>query len=250
MDESETGSAKLWSDTEGVRPTPQASDQWKGSGGTGRFPQRVAGAPSAKRGGEVSLAASGYNEPVERDPLERVEPRLFGVVPTLGALGLGLATLVIALIAFALGHPLLGLVLLVPALGLLALFVEAARRFRTRDAASRAALGLGERLRDWSRFALASTAARSRASRELLAARAELARLRAELRRTQLELGGAAYREDAAETERLRGRMRELEERAHAVEHATHRALGEAERRIGEERVAIQPTEVIRRDPE
>ena len=104
---------------------------------------------------------------------------------------------------------------------------------------------LGDRIRDWWRFAFASTAARSRASRDIIAARSELARLRAEFRRTQLELGGAAYREDAAETKRLREAMRELEERAQAVERRTHRALGEAEREIGEERLAIQPTEIV-----
>jgi hypothetical protein len=104
---------------------------------------------------------------------------------------------------------------------------------------------LGDRVRDWWRFALASTAARSHASREILAARSELARLRAELRRTQLELGGAAYREDAAETERLRARMRELEERARIVERGTHRAVDVAEQQIGEERLAIQPTEIV-----
>jgi hypothetical protein len=104
---------------------------------------------------------------------------------------------------------------------------------------------LGDRVRDWWRFVFASTAARSRASREILAARSELARLRAEFRRTQLELGGAAYREDAAETERLRARMRELDERACGVERRSHRAVGEAEQEIGEERLAIQPTEIV-----
>jgi hypothetical protein len=174
-------------------------------------------------------------------PFERVEPRLFGVVPTLTGFLLGLAILVIALVAFALGHPVLGAVLLVLAVGLLALSVEAGRRFGRNDRASRAAV----RAREWSRFALASTAARSRASRDLLAARSELARLRAEFQRTQFELGGAAYREDAAETERLRARMRELEERARTLERGTHRAVGEAERQIGEERLAIQPTEIV-----
>jgi hypothetical protein len=111
--------------------------------------------------------------------------------------------------------------------------------------AARVSQPLGDQVRDWWRFALASRAARSRASRELLGARSELARLRAELRRTQLELGGAAYREDAAETERLRARMRELVERARAVERGTHRAVGEAEQRIGEEWLAIQPTEIV-----
>ena len=172
---------------------------------------------------------------------ERVEPRLFGVVPTVPAFLLGLTILVVALVAFVLGHSVLGAVLLVPAVGVLALSIEAARRFGRNDAASRAAL----RVREWSRYALTSTAARSRASRELLVARSELARLRAELRQTQLELGDAAYREDVDEVARLRERMRELEERARTVEQGTHRAVGEAEQRIGEERLAIQPTEIV-----
>ena len=181
---------------------------------------------------------------MEPDPTieyERVEPRLFGVVPAFATFLLGVTILVVAVVAFALGHPVLGAALLVAAVGLLALSIEAARRFGRNDAASRAAL----RVREWSRFAFASTAARSRASRELLAARSELARLRADLRQTQLELGGAAYREDADEVARLRERMRELEERAHTVEQGTHRAVGEAEQRIGEERLAIQPTEIV-----
>jgi hypothetical protein len=181
---------------------------------------------------------------VDRDPTieyDRVEPRLFGVVPTFATFLLGLTILVVAVVAFALGHLVLGAALLVPAVGLFALSAEAARRFGRNDAASRAAL----RVREWSRFALASTAARSRASRELLAARSELARLRAELRRTQLELGGAAYREDADEVTRLRERMHELEKRARTVERGTHRAVGEAEQRIDEERLAIQQTEIV-----
>jgi hypothetical protein len=185
---------------------------------------------------------------VEPDPTveyDRVEPRLFGVVPTLATFLLGMTILVVALVAFAFAHPVLGAALLVPTVALFTLFVEAARRFRPRDPASRAALGLGEHLRDWSRFALATTAARSRASRELLAARSELARLRAELRQTQLDLGGAAYRDDAGEVARLRERMHELEERARTVEQGTHHAVNEAEQRIDEERFAIQPTEIV-----
>jgi hypothetical protein len=184
--------------------------------------------------------------PEETLSFERVEPRLFGVVPALAAFLLGLTILVVALAAFVFGHPVLGAVLLVPAVGLLALSVEAGRRFGRNDRASRAA----RRMREWSRFALASTAVRSRASRDILAARSELARLRAEFRRTQFSLGDAAYREDAAETERLRARMRELEERARAVERGTRRAVGEAERQIGEERLAIQPTEIVQPPPE
>jgi hypothetical protein len=99
--------------------------------------------------------------------------------------------------------------------------------------------------RDRLRYALVSTAARSRASRDVLAARSELARLRAEFQQTQFELGGAAYREDADEVSRLRERMRALEDQARDLERGTHQAVGEAERQIGEERLAIQPTEIV-----
>jgi hypothetical protein len=44
--------------------------------------------------------------------------------------------------------------------------------------------------------------------------------------------------------------MRELEERARTVERATHRAVGKAERQVGEERLAIQPTEIVPPPPE
>ena len=104
---------------------------------------------------------------------------------------------------------------------------------------------LAHRVRGWSAFAGASTVAWSRALRDLLAMRRELAALRTELGRTQLDLGGAAYREDGAEMERLRARMRTLEERARELERGTHRTVEEAERQIGEERLAIQPTEIV-----
>jgi hypothetical protein len=104
---------------------------------------------------------------------------------------------------------------------------------------------LGDRFRDWRGFATASTLTWSRASCELLAVRRELAALRGELLRTQLELGGAAYREDGAEMERLRARMRALEERGRELERGTHRTVETAQQQIGEERLAIQPTEVV-----
>ena len=47
---------------------------------------------------------------------------------------------------------------------------------------------VGDRFRDWWRFVFASTAARSRASRDILAARSELARLRQEFRRARRSL--------------------------------------------------------------
>jgi hypothetical protein len=107
---------------------------------------------------------------------------------------------------------------------------------------------VGERLRDWRGFAAASTVAWSRASREVLATRRPIAALRAELLQIQLELGGAAYREDEPEMERLRARMRALENEGRELERGTHRTVEAAEQLIDEERLAIQPTEVVQLD--
>ncbi|HYZ77402.1 MAG TPA: zinc ribbon domain-containing protein [Gaiellaceae bacterium] len=182
--------------------------------------------------------------------LDRVEPRLFGVMPPLATLGLGLVALAVGALALATGHWVLGTVVTLGGLVLASLFVEAARRFRPSDAASRTAVGLAERLRDWLGFAAGSAGAWSRAGRELLAARRELAALRVELERTQLELGAAAFRKDDAEVARLRARMRELDERARERAGLTHEAVEDARRRTDDERMAIQPTEVVEIDRE
>jgi hypothetical protein len=178
--------------------------------------------------------------------LDRVEPRLFGVVPPLATLVLGLAALAVGAVALATGHWVLGAVVTLAGLVLSSLFMGAARRFHSGDAASRAAASI----RDWAGFAAGSAGAWSRAGRELLAARRELAALRAERNRTQFELGAAAYREDDAEVARLRARIRELDERARARAGLTHEAVEEARRRVDDERLAIQPTEVVELDRE
>ena len=202
-------------------------------------------------GGDTAVAAQTPGEegaaPVV---VEQVRPRLFGVLPPLTALGLGLAALPLALLAFAAGTWLIGLLLLLTAVVLLALFAEGARRFRVTDPASRFAVTLLERVRAWSGFATGSATAWSQAGRELVAARRELAGARAELQRTQLELGGAAYRDDAAETKRLRERMHELDDRARGCELRIQQALEHARRRVVQERAAIQPTEVVQTDGE
>jgi hypothetical protein len=187
-------------------------------------------------------------DPVGADPasltLEQVEPRLFGVVPPLTTLGLGLATLAAGVAALATQHWVLGSLVSLVALAFLVLGLEAIRHARPSGVAS----GLVARLRDWTGFAAGSAGAWSRAGRELVAARRELAALAAERERTQLELGAAAFRQDNGEVARLRARMRELDERARERAGLTHRAVDEARRRVHDERLAIQPTEVVEID--
>jgi hypothetical protein len=178
--------------------------------------------------------------------LDHVEPRLFGVVPPLATLGLGLAALAIGAVALATGHWVVGAVVTLAGVVLSSLFVEAARRFHSGDAALRAAASV----RDWAGFAAGSAGAWSRAGRELIAARRELAALRAERQRAQLELGAAAFREDDVEVARLRARIHDLDERARERAGLTQEAVEEARRRVDDERLAIQPTEVVEIDRE
>jgi zinc ribbon protein len=178
--------------------------------------------------------------------LQRVEPRLFGAVPPSGAFVLGIAALAAALVAFATGRWLVGLALILLSVALLGLFAEAARRFSATDPVAGATMAVARRVRAWSGFAAGSASAWSRARSEVVPARRELASILDELERAQRELGGAAYREDAAEIERLRARMHELEERAGEREAVIRQALDRARRRVGDERLAIQPTEVVR----
>jgi hypothetical protein len=178
--------------------------------------------------------------------LDRVEPRLFGVVPPLPTLGLGLAALAVGALALATGHSVLGAVVTLAGLVLTSLSLEATRRFHSGGAASRAAASI----RDWAGFAAGSAGAWSRAGRAVFAARRDLAALRAERERTQLELGAAAFHEDDAEVARLKARLRELDERARERAGLTHEAVEEARRRVVDERLAIQPTEVVEIDRE
>jgi len=176
--------------------------------------------------------------------IAHADPRLFGVVPPLFALGLGCLLTVLAIVAFAIGSWVLGLALVIVAAVLFVLFVGAARHAPTSPVAQ-VTLTAGERISSWFGFFTGSANAWSTAGRELLRLRGELRTLRPEREQVQYALGDAAYRERESEVASLRARLRDLDREIAERETAGEAALVRARRRSRRERLAVRPTEQL-----
>jgi outer membrane murein-binding lipoprotein Lpp len=175
--------------------------------------------------------------------LKHVEPRLFGKVPPLGLLGSGVVLLLVAIALLALADWVLGPLLLVLALALLGLYAVVERHLPP-SRLSRGAVGAVWRARDELRFAGCSTRAWMRAGGRVAALHREDRRLRRERDAVQHELGGAAYREDEAAVERLRGRMQELDAAVAGCSSGMEEARSEARARIAQARGPLRTTEI------
>jgi uncharacterized protein YdcH (DUF465 family) len=173
------------------------------------------------------------------------EPRIFGVVPPTVALVLGAAAVLAGAVAgLWLGAWPVGAGLIVTGVLLLALAIDAARRWPASalaQGAVGAVDGAGARLG----LARVFAGAWSEATREVVRLRRELHELRRERERAQFELGGAAYLDEADEMRSLRDRIGELDSRIEAAEREMDAAVDLARRRIKRERVAIKPTRAI-----
>ena len=176
--------------------------------------------------------------------IAHADPRLFGVVPPLFALGLACLLTVLAIVAFAVGSWVFGLLLVIVAAVLFVLFVGAARHAPTSPVAQ-ATLTAGDRITSWIDFAAGSAHAWSAAGRELLRLRRELRALRPEREQVQHALGGAAYRERESEVASLRARLHDLDREINERVAAGEAALQQARRRSRRERLAIRPTEQL-----
>jgi hypothetical protein len=176
--------------------------------------------------------------------IAHADPRLFGVVPPLFALGLACLLTVLAIVAFTLGSWVFGLSLVIVAAVLFVLFVGAARHAPTTPVA-RATLTARDRVTSWIGFFTGSANAWSTASRELLRLRRELRALRAEREEVQYALGGAAYRERDSEVASLRARLRDLDRDIDERVAASEATLEHARRRSRKERLAVRPTEQL-----
>ncbi len=173
------------------------------------------------------------------------EPRIFGVVPPTVALVLGAAAVLAGAAAgLGLGAWPVGAGLIVTGVLLLALAIDAARRWPASalaQGAVGAVDGAGARLG----LARVFAGAWSEATREVVGLRRELHELRRERESAQFELGGAAYLNEAGEMRSLRDRIGELDSRIEAAEREMDEAVALARRRIKRERVAIKPTRAI-----
>jgi hypothetical protein len=181
-----------------------------------------------------------------RVPVEygQAEPRYYGVTPTTLVLVLAGAALTLAVVLFALGHWPFGLIALGVSVLLVLVFLEAARR-KPDGAVARSTADALDGFRARAGVAAGSLATRGRAARRLLALRRELQRMGVLRARLLFELGDAVYRGDDQGTERAHEQVKELDELAARREAEMQAVVAEAQERLQQRRLEVQPTEMV-----
>ena len=172
-----------------------------------------------------------------------VEPRFYGVTPSLLALVLAGAAVAIAILLFVGGHWPYGLILLGVAVLLVLAFVETAKR-KPAGTLTRSTAELLANVRSRAGVTVESFATRGRASRRLYAMRLELRRLAALRDRLLFELGDAVYRGDEHATGEARSRVEELDQLVALREAEMQQVVESAEHVLARRRLEVQPTEV------
>lgn len=185
--------------------------------------------------------------PTEPEPgpasYARATPRYFGLTPRRLVAALAAICFGAALVLLATGAIAIGVLLLLAALLLAALFAEQARRNRD-SAFDRVAAAAVDNSRALAGFAGASMRTWTRAGRQVASLRLEATRLARGRAQLVYALGAAAYAEDEAEVIRLRTELHELDERIAACARAAHAVLAGARERTSQERLAVGATEV------
>jgi hypothetical protein len=174
--------------------------------------------------------------------LRSAEPRIFGVLPPVIALVLGIGALIVGAIVLAQGSAVVGIIWLVAGVALLLLALDASRRWP-----ASALPRLGVRVADGAgrRLGLAKVSAGTwgLASRRVVVLRREVRSLRAERDAQLLALGEAAYRDEADELRNLKQSVGEIDQRIEADEREIEEVLAKARERVRKEKVAVRPTE-------
>jgi hypothetical protein len=184
-------------------------------------------------------------EPIEfPSTVHEVHRRPFGVGPAALLGGFAALALVAAIVLFAVGLWIVGIVALGLAGGSIALFWPAIRHepgSRTARLTSRAV----SRARATARFTAVRAWAWGRAGLQLGRIRRRRRRLRKALQSQLTPLGEAVYRDERERAASLKAQARELE---HALERAEHEAsavLSAARQEIARERATAQPTQAL-----
>ena len=164
---------------------------------------------------------------------ERAEPRYYGVTPATLALVLAVVALAVAIALFATGRWPFGLILVGLAVLFGLVYLEAARR--KPGGAIRARAGA----------AADSLATRGRATRRVLGLRRELQRLAVIRTRLLVDLGDAVYRGDQEATETAREQVKELDRAAAEREAEMQTVLADAQERLQQRRLEVQPTQMV-----
>jgi hypothetical protein len=183
---------------------------------------------------------------VETPPSYQVaRPRYFGLTPRGLAVAIAAVALGAGVVALAAGNLAVGLLLLVAAALLVALYLEQARRTRE-SSFDRVAAAAVDHTKALAGFTGASVRAWTQTGREVARLRLEAhtrARERAQL---QYALGGACFEGDTAQIENLKDQMRLATERIEACAAEAHAALERTRRRTSQERASLSSTEIRR----
>lgn len=185
-------------------------------------------------------------EVVETPPAYRVaRPRYFGLTPRGLVLAIAAVSFVAALVAFATGAAAVGVLLLVAAAFLVALYLEQARRSResSLDRVAAAAVDHGKALAG---FTGSSVRAWTAAGREVAKLRLEAHTRARERSQLQYALGGACFEGDDAQMTNLKDQMRICTERIDACAEEAQRVLERTRRRTARDRASLAGTEVRR----
>jgi hypothetical protein len=166
----------------------------------------------------------------------RSEPHYYGVTPATLVLVLAVAALALAIVLFAIGRWPFGLIALGLSLLLALVFFETLRR-RPNPAVDSVRARAGA--------AADSVATRGRVAKQLFALRRELQRSASARSRLLFELGDAVYREDEQGTTAVRAQLRELDELQAQREAEMQKIVVEAQERLEQRRLEVQPTEMV-----
>ena len=175
------------------------------------------------------------------------KPRYFGVMPHGVAAVLAAFAFGAGIVLLVSGDVLAGVLLLVGAVLLAAVYAERARHRRD-TAFDRIAAATADRTRALAGFTGSSVRAWTRAGRALARLRLEANRRARERTQLQYALGGAVYAGDDAETERLRAELQAADERIAACVAEANEVVERMRATRARERLAVAATEVRQPD--
>lgn len=175
--------------------------------------------------------------------LATAAPRFFGVTPPSAVLALAAASLALAIVLLASGHPVVGGALLGVTVALAVVLAGLARRLPDTRVAQLSSTAV-ETLRARAGFAVEALAAHSGARVELFRLRHELSELLARRAECARALGEAVYAEDEEQSERAREQMAELDGLIAAKEEEMEQTAAGAMERIQRAQLQVQPTQI------
>jgi hypothetical protein len=176
--------------------------------------------------------------------LHVARPRYFGLTPRGLVVAIAVIAFVLGIVGLATGNVAAGVLLIVAAVFLAAVYLEQAKR-RRESSLDRVAAAAVDHTRALAGFTGSSVRAWTRAGRELARLRVEASMRARERSQLQYALGGACFSGDEAQVENLREQMhicdREIEERSRRA----REVVAAARTRSAEERAAAAETQVM-----